>query len=444
MAKKKSDIKINKNHEGKEFSNFFRFVGKVKPVMKKDDATDSWVEAAISELTQTKTGKDRKVVQFIVETANRNELKVELAGMEQSFVYPYSSKHKKSFKLEWEHRFDKTKFPDESYKVIATDWDLCDELSELIKPGMWVDIRGVYEFSSFQNDEGETVNVVKRTIKQVYPLKNGQVEINNVKSGDEYRVYDSEENGTLLGYGKAKEEVIKINVGWLSPEGGDIFITKLSNGEEGKRAKATYNENVSESDRIKVINNVESSIRINKDDGSYEYIPYIRDFKSENFIEINEFEMQIGIKSVYQPEDSKDTKVNAAFLGYGKEKSEVYDVELTVFHKEPEEGKRSIAEAFANLNRLDFLVVHGIDNNRAEFATVEVEEPEEDNPFADVAEKVKSYEQVSTGTKKGLEIQNVFAGTYVKGLLTEEEITGESDQQDPFSNVSVSDDDLPF
>ncbi|WP_234900702.1 hypothetical protein [Bacillus altitudinis] len=154
--------------------------------------------------------------------------------------------------------------------------------------------------------------------------------------------------------------------------------------------------------------------------------------------------MQMGIKSVYQEEESKDTKINAAFLGYGKERSQVYDVELTVYHKEPEEGKRSIAEAFANLNRLDILVVHGIDNNRAEFATVEVEEQEEDNPFADVDEKVKSYEQVSTGTKKGLEILNVFTGTYAKNLLTEEEITGESEQQDPFSNVSVSDDELPF
>ncbi|MEH7760147.1 hypothetical protein V7417_05440 [Bacillus pumilus] len=444
MAKKKSGIKINKRHGGKEFNNSFRVIGKVKPVMKKDAATESWVEADIYELTQTKTNKDRKVIQFIVETANRNELKVELSGIEQQLVYPYSSKHNESFELGWEHRFDKTKFPDESYKLFTTNWDLCDQLSKIIKPDMWVDVRGTYEFNSFKNDEGETVNIVKRIIKQVYPLKNGMIEINNVKSGDEYRVYDSEENGALLGYGKAKEEVIKINVGWLSPEGGDIFITKLNNGEEGKRAKVAYNENVSESDRIKVINNVESSIRINKEDGSYEYIPYIRDFKSENFNEINEFEMQIGIKSVYQPEDSKDTKVNAVFLGYGKERSGVYDVELTVFHKEPEEGKRSIAEAFANLNRLDFLVVHGIDNNRAEFATVEVEEPEEDNPFADVAEKVKSYEQVSSGTKKGLEILNVFAGTYVKELLTEEEITGESDQQDPFSNVSVSDDDLPF
>lgn len=444
MAKKKSGIKINKRHGGKEFNNSFRVIGKVKPVMKKDAATESWVEADIYELTQTKTNKDRKVIQFIVETANRNELKVELSGIEQQLVYPYSSKHNESFELEWEHRFDKTKFPDESYKLFTTNWDLCDQLSKIIKPDMWVDVRGTYEFNSFKNDEGETVNIVKRIIKQVYPLKNGMVEINNVKSGDEYRVYDSEENGVLLGYGKAKEEVIEINVGWLSPEGGEIFITKLNNGEEGKRAKVAYNGNVSESDRIKVFNNVESTIRINKEDGSYEYIPFIRDFKSENFNEINEFEMQIGIKSVYQPEDSKDTKVNAAFLGYGKERSEVYDVELTVFHKEPEEGKRSIAEAFANLNRLDFLVVHGIDNNRAEFAKVEVEEPEEDNPFADVAEKVKSYEQVSTGTKKGLEILNVFAGTYVKELLTEEEITGESDQQDPFSNVSVSDDELPF
>ena len=35
MAKKnKGEIKINKKHEGKEFSNSFHFVGKVKPVQK--------------------------------------------------------------------------------------------------------------------------------------------------------------------------------------------------------------------------------------------------------------------------------------------------------------------------------------------------------------------------------------------------------------------------
>ncbi|NDJ99826.1 hypothetical protein ABP2_0135 [Bacillus subtilis subsp. subtilis] len=33
--KKKDDIKINKKHGGKEFTNNFRFVGLVKPVRKK-------------------------------------------------------------------------------------------------------------------------------------------------------------------------------------------------------------------------------------------------------------------------------------------------------------------------------------------------------------------------------------------------------------------------
>lgn len=35
MAKKKDEIKINKKHGGKEFTNSFRFVGLVKPVRKK-------------------------------------------------------------------------------------------------------------------------------------------------------------------------------------------------------------------------------------------------------------------------------------------------------------------------------------------------------------------------------------------------------------------------
>ncbi|MER3123550.1 hypothetical protein ABQG71_20535 [Bacillus altitudinis] len=121
----------------------------------------------------------------------------------------YSSEHKNSFKPEWEHIFDEMKFPDESYKVISTDWDLCDELATFIKPGMWVDVRGVYEFSSFKNNEGETINVVKRIIKQVYPLKNGLVEINNLISGEEYRIYDSEEKGRFLDTVKLKRRQLK-------------------------------------------------------------------------------------------------------------------------------------------------------------------------------------------------------------------------------------------
>ncbi|MCY8810608.1 hypothetical protein P8907_20755 [Bacillus atrophaeus] len=444
--KKKDDIKINKKHGGKEFSNSFRFIGKVKRVQKKDEATDSWNEVPFFENTVTRTNKNRRVLQFIVETAYRNELKVELAGMEKDDAYLYSSKHGKSQKISWEDRKNKEKYPDDTYHLILPEWDLAEDLSKMLNDGMWVDVRGSYEFSTFQNNDGEDIKVVKRIVNQIFPLKNGEVEINHVKVGDEYRVYDSEVEGIRLGTGKAKEGTLKVMVGWLEPSGGELFITKVENGVEGKRFKVAYNEAVSQTDRIKIVNNVESTVRVNKADGKYEYVPYIRDFKSEDFKEINTFEMQIGIKSTYQDEETKDTKINAAFLSYGKEKSQVDDVELITYYKTPEEGKTCFADAFASLNRLDFLVVEGVDNNRAEFATIEVQETEtEDNPFENVGEKVTSFEQVSTGTKKGLEVVNYIGGTYKTDLLTEEEISNESEpNQDPFAEVQVTDDDLPF
>src|SRR5690606_13708486 len=113
------------------------------------------------------------------------------------------------------------------------------------------------------------------------------------------------------------------------------------------------------------------------------------------------------------------------YLDYGRDKSTPKDVELTVFHKETEEGATSLATAFGRLNYLDFMVVEGIDNNRAETTLVEVEETEEDNPFEDVGEKTISYKEVSSGTKKGLEITSYVTGTYVKELLLEEEILEE-------------------
>ena len=182
------------------------------------------------------------------------------------------------------------------------------------------------------------------------------------------------------------------------------------------------------------------------DDGKKVYAPYVRDFNSEEFNEVNRFEMQIGIKSTYQDEKTRDTKVNAVYLSYGKERSVPKDVELIVYYKEAEEGKVSFADAFGRLNKHDFLVVDGIDNNRAEFAQVEVAESvKDDNPFENVGEKVSSFETVTSGTKKGLEILTYIGGTYKKELLTEEEISKEQTKSDdPFAQVEVKEEDLPF
>ncbi|RJS57522.1 hypothetical protein CJ481_17515 [Bacillus subtilis] len=443
--KKKDDIKINKKHGGKEFTNNFRFVGLVKPVRKKDPETDSWYDAEIFETTVTQTKKNRRVLQFNIETAPYNELKVELSGMERDLVYAYSSVHKKTVPLPWADRNDKTKLPDETYHVITPEWDVTEQLAKIVKPGMWVEVQGQYEFDSFENNNGEEIKLVKRIIKRVYPLKNGEVEIKGVKDGDQFKVYDSEEDGIWLGSGKAKEGVAKVKVGWLNPDGGDLFITKITDDGEGKRFKVSYTDDVVETDKIKVSNNIQSEVRVVEADGKYNYVSYVRDFASEDFKEHNKFEMQLGIKSTYQDEETKDTKVNGVYLDHGKEKSVPKDVELIVYYKEPEEGKKPFADAFVGLKRGDFLVVEGIDNNRAQFTQVQVAESEEENPFEDVGEKVASFETVSTGTRKGLEVLRYIGGTWKSEFLSEEEISNEKKpNEDPFAEVTVDDDDLPF
>lgn len=444
--KNRTDIKRNKKHGGKEFRNEFRFIGLVKPVRKKEQDGDSWFDVPFYQNTITATKKDRRVLQFNVETAYRNELKVELAGMEKDTAYIYSSKHKKSAPIAWEDRLDKTKYPDETYHYIEQEWDKTESLSKIITEEMWADVRGHYEFDVFVNDDEEEIKTVKRIIDQVYPLRNGEVTIKGLKDGDQFRVYDSETEGNQLGFGKAdKDGVAVIKVGWLKPEGGTLYLCKVEGDTEGKRIVQEYNEDVVETERITVKNNVTNDIQLIGKDGKKQYVPYVRDFRDENFFEVNSFEMQLGIRSTYQKEETKDTKVNAFYLTYGKEKSTVRDVELEVFYKEPAEGKDAIASAFSKLEKLDFLVAEGVDNNRAEFAMVEIQETEDDNPFADVGEKTTAYEQVSTGTKKGLEILNYISGTFKRGILTEEDIAVESaDVGNPFATVEISEDDLPF
>lgn len=453
MARKsKGEININKKHGGKEFNNSFHFVGKVKPVQKKDEATDSWYEVEIFDTNLTKSKKDRRVTQFIVETANRNDLKVEVAGMEQDIAFIYSSTHKNTERIPFAQRHDKSVYPDDTYHLIDTDWDKAEKFGKIVEKDMWVDVKGHYEFSSFQNEEGNEITVVKRIIDQLSPLKNGTITVTGLVEGDTFRAYDSEIDGKYLGMGKAnKEGIATLRVGWLNPEGGEMYLTKLEGELEGKRVKLEYTDGVVEiNERITVSNNTTSSVRVPKTDGAgYQYIDYVRDFKDEAFVEINTYEMQLGIKSTYQDEKTNHTKVNGVFLSYGKEASVINDVELTVFHKEASEGKQSLATAFSRLAPNSFLVVEGIDHNRMETMVIEVLAGEDD-PFADVEEKAVEYQTVSAGTNKGLEITKYIQGSYIKEMLTDEEIYKPDPQSeaDPFNSNNAPQefelDALPF
>lgn len=339
-------MKLNKKHGGKEFKNFFRAIGKIKPVRKKED--DNWVDVPYFETTITKTDKERRVLQFIVETTKNNDLRVELAGMESPSAFAYSSTHKKTHTLKWEDRLDKEKYPDSTYHLIETDWDKTERLAELVVSDQWVDVRGYYEFNTLTNEEGQERKFVKRVITDVLSVEDGQE--------------------------------IKVNGNPLN---------------------------------------------------------YVCDFGSPDFVEVNYFDLEIGIKSTYQDEETGDTKVNAVVLSYGKEHSTVNDAEFIVYKKEAKEGKVSLADAFNSLNRLDFIEVLGTDNNRAVMSQVEVEdEPDIDDPFAnlDDGDKTVRAQWLITGTKKGLEITGYVAGTLQRELLTEEEIEPEQSLDDIFND----------
>lgn len=175
-------------------------------------------------------------------------------------------------------------------------------------------------------------------------------------------------------------------------------------------------------------------------------VNYVCDFKSPAFIEVNRFNMQIGINTTYQDSETGDTKVNAVVLTNGMDRSEPKDVELMVYQKKVDQGI-SMADAFASLNTYDFIEVIGQDNNRATFAYVDVvEEIASDDPFSQVdsSEKVTRQERVTNGDKKGLEVLSYVQGSIMRELLTEEEFrkTATSTHDDPFNSTNKSDD--PF
>lgn len=359
MARENSPVKINKTNGCKEFRSFFHFVGQVRPVRKKNETTDSWEDQPIYEETTARSGKPMRKIQFNVETAMSNELKVELFGMEQQSVYPYSSKHKNAVKVAWNDRLDKTKFPDETYHLIDPDWDKAEKIGTEVEPGKWVEVKGHYEPNEFTNEDGTVFKNVRRVIDSVTIIENGQ------------------------------------------------------------------------------------ELKIGKDK-----INYVTDFSSPDFKEVNYMNMQVGIVSTYADDNQGFTKVNGTILTYGKDRSEPKDIEFVVYQTEAVDGKKSLADAFASLERLDFIEVTGVDNNRATFAYVPIEENlAEDDPFADVDESNKQtrMERVTNGTKKGLEITGYVAGTLIRGLLTEQEITKSvsTEKTGTLGNVNISDDD-PF
>lgn len=365
MAEEKSRVKLNKKHGGKEFNSYFRFIGQVKQYRKFVDG-QMIPQPFYSEGTTFTTGKPKKSVVFDLFTAKNNQLKIELNGYIKPNAYITSSTDNNSIPIKWEDRHDKTKYLNETYHLMTQEWDLAEEIGGIIHEGMWVEVKGKYEFDSWVSD-GKEKFATKRIITSFTPIENGY----------------------------------EVNIG-----------------------KEKFN--------------------------------YVCDFESPDFREANYFNMQIGILSTYQDEQTRKTNVNGVYLSYGKERSTVKDAKLFVSYKEAAEGKVALADAFASLNRLDFIEVSGIDHNRVDYVYVDDTKVSEDDPFADVEETtVRKQKPVITGETRGLEITSTVKGSYLKGVLTEAEIEKQGvgvQTTDPFADVSDGNpfasidggEDLPF
>ncbi|OMD66884.1 hypothetical protein [Paenibacillus odorifer] len=183
-------IKTNKKHGGKEFTSNFHFIGKVKHIKEKDKNTDSW--EPIPFFSWEDEGK-KKVFQFIIETAMSNELKTKITGKEKPKVYPYSRKHNSSVPIDWADRYDKSKYPDDTYHLIDPEWDRIEKFKNIVEDGKWVEVKGKYTPYEFTTEEGQTIKGVSRTISFVNPIVDGKVVIDD-------KPQDIKVNGKVINY----------------------------------------------------------------------------------------------------------------------------------------------------------------------------------------------------------------------------------------------------
>lgn len=116
----------------------------------------------------TGSGKEYKTIKFNVKTSPTNSIRVELFGMEQDFIWPYSSKDKKSEKMPFKNRH---KLPD-GYHLIGVNvqleegddgklvkdslhaFDAVEYIRDNLKDGDSVFVYGDIEHSEYEGQNG--------------------------------------------------------------------------------------------------------------------------------------------------------------------------------------------------------------------------------------------------------------------------------------------------
>jgi len=202
----------------------------------------------------TQKGDSYKALSFFVETSPNNAVKVELFGMEREFVYFYSSKHKDTKKVKWADRDKAIK----EYKLIGTkmgieldeddkvknemmvEWDAIDYMAKHLKEGMSVYVSGDLNFSTYENDQGETKNQVQNSIRNI-TLTKEPIDF----EADDFKEMASFEQDIVVVDTIVDKESGKLNVmsKYINYKGDSVdnaFVVDI-NAEDGKYKKLANN-----------------------------------------------------------------------------------------------------------------------------------------------------------------------------------------------------------
>jgi single-stranded DNA-binding protein len=147
------------------------------------DKDNAWKEDTIGK--GKSKGKAYRAIRFQLQTSPTNKLSVELFGMEQDYVYPYSKAEKKSKKTEFSKRNNLPK----GYHIIGinvgleqneagknirkslVDYDAAEYIWDNLENGDSVTVSGEVAFSTYENSEGTVIDQTKFIIKNIYREK---------------------------------------------------------------------------------------------------------------------------------------------------------------------------------------------------------------------------------------------------------------------------------
>lgn len=156
---------------------------------------------------KTKTGNDRRVLKFGVQTAPESTVYVTVQGMEMDNVYFSKRSEVKNQpseikKVKWNDRFNDQggEFKligvgvgldkDENGKNIIytmTDYDAAKFIYEKLEDETPVFIRGQIEFSHYKNDNDEVIRSKKFVIKNIYNSKNIDFDAEDFKETSDFK-----------------------------------------------------------------------------------------------------------------------------------------------------------------------------------------------------------------------------------------------------------------